>query len=67
MALGRRKSESPKRFLGAPEMGWSMLVWSEFVSGSSASRAPAGRREENMELEGKVWTKKKCPLMQVHQ
>lgn len=67
MALGRRKTESPKQVLGAPEMGSSTLVWSEFVSGSSVSRAPADRREENMELEGKVWTKKKLPLMQVHQ
>lgn len=43
MALGRRKSESPKQVLGAPALGGSTLVWSEFVSSSSVSRAPAER------------------------
>lgn len=66
MTLGRRKSDSPKQVPGAPAVGRSMLVWSEFVSSSSVSGVPAGRREENLELEGKSWTKEKFPLMQVH-
>lgn len=43
MVLGRRKSGSPKQVLGAPALGGLAFVWSEFVSSSSVSSAPAER------------------------
>lgn len=67
MRLGRRKSERPRQALGAPAVGPSMLVWSEFVSSSSMSRAPAGRRGRKVESGGEGWPKEKLPPMQVRQ